>query len=176
MGSNGVVTNQLDESIPVQNVTKIATKRLRRKRNKWTLIVTFLSLVLIIIFITIAYLVAKGLLADDSKAISNPCDVDTQCNMKVVETIPSVLKYKAGSPVHDTISKHWLNLAKLAKSNIDILAFYWSLNDTDVPGGPYYQSKIGEAILNSLKAAALRGYLFYFIVYVCVCVCVVNSV
>lgn len=43
-------------------ITKITNKRMRKKQSRWTLIITFVSFVLIIIMITIAYLVSKGFL------------------------------------------------------------------------------------------------------------------
>ena len=56
--SNGI--DNTDNPV-VLNVSKMSNKRMRRKQSKWTLIITFLSFVLIIILITIAYLVSKGL-------------------------------------------------------------------------------------------------------------------
>ncbi|XP_057298652.1 5'-3' exonuclease PLD3-like isoform X1 [Hydractinia symbiolongicarpus] len=140
-----------------QNVMK---KRMRRKRNKWTLIVTFLSLVLIIIFITIAYLISKGLLESDKKdknAGVKSCDSTAKCNVSIIETRPSVLKYPSGSPKHVETSKFWTSLIDRAESTIDILSFYWTMNGTDVEGGPYPQAQVGEDILTALQNAALKG-------------------
>ena len=54
---------------PEDVVTKISNKRMRRKQSRWTLIITFLSFVLIIIMITIAYLVSKGFLKKDPETV-----------------------------------------------------------------------------------------------------------
>ena len=67
-----------DKNVAVQAVTKTINKRMRRKQSKWTLIITFLSFVLIIILITIAYLVTKGLFQttadrDESKVFMSFC-------------------------------------------------------------------------------------------------------
>jgi len=137
----------------VNIVEKVKTKRMRRKRNKWTLIVTFSSLVLIIIFITIAFLIAKVLL----NAPLVTCNVNDSCNIQIVETIPSVLNYSKTAIRKDEISKHWKILITSASSEINILSSYWSLRATDTEGGPYPQAKVGEEIYNELVAAANRG-------------------
>ena len=66
--SNGTAENQAPDVI-----TKITNKRMRKKQSRWTLIITFLSFVLIIIMITIAYLVSKGFL---DKSTEKVCTVD----------------------------------------------------------------------------------------------------
>ena len=155
---NGISKPQIEEPFDqkpdiVDNAVKLKAKRMRRKRNKWTLIVTFTSMVLIIIFITIAYLIAKGL----SKEPMRTCNKDDICEIKITETIPKTLQYKAGSPVYDEISAHWKKMINMAESNINILSFYWTLDGSDIEGGPYDQAKVGEEILDLLKAAANRG-------------------
>lgn len=150
-----------NDEIPLETVHSTVKKRLRRKRNKWTLVVTFSSLVLIIIFITIAYLVARQS-AEEKKPVFTVCSDDVSCNMTIIETIPDVLHYKEGMPIHEKISTHWMRLINGAKHSINILSFYWSLKDSDVEGGPYNQSDVGKKILDCIANAAKRGKSFFF--------------
>jgi len=65
-----------DNNVAVQAVTKTINKRMRRKQSKWTLIITFLSFILIIILITVAYLVSKGLFQNTTDHdVSKVCTV-----------------------------------------------------------------------------------------------------
>jgi len=143
-----------DDGIPVEFVHKNIKKHLRRKRNKWTLIITFLSLVLIIIFITIAYLVARRTAVAEEIHLHTPCRESETCQIKLIETIPSVLKLPTK---HESISAHWRKLIQSAVTSIDMLSVFWTLKGVDVPGGPWAQAIIGEQILQDLVNAARRG-------------------
>ena len=73
-------TLQANGGPEIEAVKKTINKRMRRKQSKWTLIVTFLSLVLIIILITVAYLVSKGLfhdIANKVKSLRDPLQIST---------------------------------------------------------------------------------------------------
>ena len=87
-----------DDGIPNVDVgDKMFKKNLRKRRNKWTLIITFTSLVLIIIFITIAYLVARQAAGDGVNGgdkYTATCSDGGACRMTLIETIPPVMKYK----------------------------------------------------------------------------------
>jgi len=151
-----------DDGIPPVDIgDKIFRKNFRKKRNKWTLIITFTSLVLIIIFITIAYLVARqaGDGGDGGK-FTTTCSEGPSCRMTLIETIPSVMKYKKG-PVHEEIHDHWRRLIKSANKSIDILSFYWTMLDSDVKTAKgknhHKESKNGELVFADLKDAAKRG-------------------
>jgi len=154
-----VSTPQNDDGIPPIEVgEKIFKKNLRRKRNKWTLIITFTSLVLIIIFITIAYLVARQHRGDGGGGSGmQKCKDIATCSLKVVETIPPVLKYPVGTSKHEKISKHWSALVRSATSSINILSMYWTMKRGDVSGGPYEQEEVGERFIADIKDAARRG-------------------
>ena len=138
---------------------------MRRRHNKWTLIITFASLVLIIILITIAFLVAKGILSERNKDSNNkggPTDVcqeeSSTCSIQLVETIPKVLVYPDSSPKHTETADAWKELIKMANSSINIISFYWTLTSEDTkPGSHFPQAKVGEEILAGLVAAADRG-------------------
>ena len=151
----------LPEPKAVQNVTKTINKRIRRKHNKWTLIITFASLVLIIILITIAYLVAKGLLGADVDIYEineKKCQDELTCSIEIVETVPSVLVYPSKSPKHTETHVAWKNLIQMASSNIHIISFYWTMTNDDVSNSTTFpQAKVGEEILAELLAAASRG-------------------
>ena len=63
------ISNGTAENASPDVITKITNKRMRKKQSRWTLIITFLSFVLIIIMITIAYLVSKGLLDEPTEKV-----------------------------------------------------------------------------------------------------------
>lgn len=151
-----------EENLPMQangvpeiaSVKKTINKRMRRKQSKWTLIVTFLSLVLIIILITVAYLVSKGLFQEIREKVipEEQCQDELTCRIEVVETMPSVMSYPAGSPTHPQTADVWKKLTAMATERIEILSFYWTMKNFS-----YHQAQVGAEILLGLKEAAQRG-------------------
>ncbi|XP_066916343.1 5'-3' exonuclease PLD3-like [Clytia hemisphaerica] len=151
-GAHHPQANGVENFPPIE---KLSTKRMRRKQSKWTLIITFLSFIFIIILITVAYLVSKGLFVHEDAEkvpIVKSCQDDMTCRIEIVETLPKVLSYPSGSPMHASTPDVWKKLTKVARERIDILSFYWTLKNFT-----YDEAVVGAEILEGLKGAARRG-------------------
>ncbi|XP_065674450.1 5'-3' exonuclease PLD3 isoform X2 [Hydra vulgaris] len=136
--------------------TGIVFKYTVHKWKKRAFIITASLLMVFAIFLVVAYLFSKTKLvvANSKLSFQNDSCNDSQCTLQIVETLPPILAF---NNTHDSISKHWLSMINNAKSRIDILSFYWTLKNSDVPGGPYTQAEVGEKIFDALKTSAKNG-------------------
>lgn len=88
------------------------------------------------------------------KDSDGPCSGD--CTVTLVESIPQNVKFPAGSTTNPSIYSGWKYLLQIAKEEINIASFYWTLrgSDTNTTDASTQQ---GEDVFASLKAAAKRG-------------------
>ena len=77
--------------------------------------------------------------------------VTSTCQLKIVESIPQNLTFPKGSPTHESTFEAWTNILKLARDQVNISAFYMTLNGSDT-NTTDQSTKEGESILRSLKS------------------------
>lgn len=132
------------------------TDRMKKKRYRWTAIVTVTALLFTIFFILVAFLavVKKNGIRVSAGSQSQICG--DQCRLEVVETIPEGLRYHPGSPTSPAIVKGLLAIMSSARESIDIASSYWTLRESDVKGGPYPMAKVGEQVFDGLIQAAME--------------------
>ncbi|VDN09576.1 unnamed protein product [Dibothriocephalus latus] len=73
-----------------------------------------------------------------------------RCSASLVESIPENLTYNRGSPSHASTYFVWNLMINLARSNITIASFYWSLLADDVANTSAATAFEGEDILRRL--------------------------
>ncbi|XP_074548897.1 5'-3' exonuclease PLD4 [Halichoeres trimaculatus] len=55
-----------------------------------------------------------------------------QCRMILVESIPQHVKYKANATFGIPLEKAWKDLLSIAKYQVDVVSFYWTLTGDDI--------------------------------------------
>lgn len=88
------------------------------------------------------------------KTNSKPCSVD--CTVTLVESIPENVTFPKGTIRNPSIYNGWMYLLKIARKEIDIASFYWTLRGSDTHTSDP-STKQGEDVFNGLEAAAKRG-------------------
>lgn len=78
------------------------------------------------------------------------------CTVTLVESIPEDVTFPNGSIVNPTIYSGWMDLLKIAKKEIDIASFYWTMRGSDT-NTTDASTKQGEEVFASLEATAKRG-------------------
>ena len=73
------------------------------------------------------------------------------CQLKIVESIPQNLTFPKGSPIHESTFEGWTNILKLARNQVNISAFYMTLNGSDTNTTDQSTNE-GESILRALKS------------------------
>ena len=132
------------------------TNRLRKNQRKFTFWITIGALISTIIFIFVAFLVsAKQKTLVEKIKNNEPCSAS--CSIKLAETIPSGMKYDPSAIVHPPIVNELKTFLQSAKKSVDIASSYWTLQASDVKGGPYPMASAGEEIFTEIINAARRG-------------------
>ena len=80
------------------------------------------------------------------------------CTVTLVESIPENVKFPKGTIRNPSIYNGWMYLLKIARKEIDIASFYWTLRRSDTHTSDP-STKQGEDVFNGLQAAAKRGRL-----------------
>ncbi|XP_077530172.1 5'-3' exonuclease PLD3-like [Haemaphysalis longicornis] len=75
----------------------------------------------------------------------------SSCSFTLVESIPENLTFTSGSPTHVSTFEGWKTLLQLAKKEIKIASFYWTLRGSDIHEDP--SAWQGEEIFREIVAA-----------------------
>ena len=78
------------------------------------------------------------------------------CTITLVESIPRNVSFPSGAITNPSTYSGWMYLLEIAKKEIDIASFYWTLqgNDTKTTDPSTEQ---GDYVFAALEAAAKRG-------------------
>ena len=83
-----------------------------------------------------------------------PCTGD--CTITMVESIPRGVKFPAGSIHNPSTYDGWMHLMKIAKKQLDIASFYWTLRGSDTNTSDP-STEQGDHVFEELQAIAKRG-------------------
>lgn len=117
-------------------------------------LVVFLGILTVVLVILQFCIKRSGDQLQAINASDAPCSGN--CTITLVESIPENVQFPTGSITNPSIYNGWMNLLKIAKQEILIASFYWTLKGSDTKTTDA-STKEGEDVLESLEAAARRG-------------------
>ena len=131
-----------------------STHPLVRKRLMIALVVVLGILTVVIVTLQFYIKTTSGGKEQEIKYSDGPCSGD--CTVTLVESVPQNVEFPAGSITNPSIYSGWKYLLQIAKEEINIASFYWTLrgSDTNTTDASTQQ---GEDVFASLEAAAKRG-------------------
>ncbi|XP_029453941.1 phospholipase D4 [Rhinatrema bivittatum] len=85
---------------------------------------------------------------------------DDPCSFVLVESIPIDMAYGNNITIGKPLNEAWLDLLSMAKENISMASFYWSLTGVDL-GVNDSSSALGEDILKELETLLMKNVSLY---------------
>ena len=138
---------------------------LKQHRGALNMALCILVLFILASVIIVSFVFITAIFPPDAQlrqALARTACADNVCMIKLCETVPMVLP-KSFEPRFLPIATAWQQLLDRARSNnqsllpITIASQYWTMQDSDIPGGPWDNSGFGENIYKQLKEFVSNG-------------------